>query len=87
MEELLAYLNSLNTEEQRRFAEACGTTVNYLRKACSTRQRLGPDLCIRIDRESGGAIRCEALRPDVDWAYLRVAPRQAGELAAAEAAG
>lgn len=27
--------------------------------------------CIEIERASGGAVRCEDLRPDVDWAYLR----------------
>ena len=33
-----------------------------------------PSLCIKVDRESGGVVRCEDLRPDVDWAYLRDAP-------------
>jgi DNA-binding transcriptional regulator YdaS (Cro superfamily) len=32
---------------------------------------LGESLCIAIDRESGGAVRCEDIRTDVDWAYLR----------------
>lgn len=27
--------------------------------------------CPAIERVTGGAIRCEDLRPDVDWAYLR----------------
>lgn len=27
--------------------------------------------CIEIDKATGGAVRCEDLRPDVDWAYLR----------------
>lgn len=27
--------------------------------------------CIEIDRATGGAVRCEEMRPDVDWAYLR----------------
>jgi DNA-binding transcriptional regulator YdaS (Cro superfamily) len=29
------------------------------------------DRCPVIERETGGAVRCEELRPDVDWAYLR----------------
>jgi DNA-binding transcriptional regulator YdaS (Cro superfamily) len=29
------------------------------------------DLCPRIERMTDGAVRCEDLRPDVDWAYLR----------------
>lgn len=29
------------------------------------------DRCIEIERATGGQVRCEELRPDVDWAYLR----------------
>ena len=27
--------------------------------------------CITIDRLTNGQIRCEDLRPDIDWGYLR----------------
>lgn len=27
--------------------------------------------CPAIERATAGAVRCEDLRPDVDWAYLR----------------
>ena len=27
--------------------------------------------CIQIERATNGAVRCEELRPDIDWAYLR----------------
>jgi len=54
------------------FARNCGTSLNYLRKVLSL-QRFTPDadLCIAIERESAGKVRCEDLRPDADWAYLR----------------
>ena len=29
------------------------------------------DHCPAIERATKGAVRCEDLRPDVDWAYLR----------------
>jgi DNA-binding transcriptional regulator YdaS (Cro superfamily) len=29
------------------------------------------DRCIPIERLTDGAVRCEDLRPDVDWGYLR----------------
>lgn len=29
------------------------------------------DYCPSIERVTNGAVRCEDLRPDVDWAYLR----------------
>lgn len=27
--------------------------------------------CIEIERATSGAVRCEELRPDIDWGYLR----------------
>lgn len=71
MKKLLEFINGLSKAERARFVLACATTEGYLRKACSVGQQLGSDLCILIDRESHGAVMCEDLRPDVDWAYLR----------------
>lgn len=71
MEKLLKYLNGLTKEARADFIAACQTSEGYLRKAVSMKQRLGSDLVILIDRESGRKVRCEDLRPDVDWAYLR----------------
>lgn len=73
MEKLLHYLNSLTTDQQDDFASRCGTSVGYIRKAISTGQQFGEKLCINFDRESGGVVRVEDVRPDVDWAYLRKA--------------
>ncbi|PUE21839.1 Cro/Cl family transcriptional regulator [Limnohabitans sp. MMS-10A-192] len=36
--------------------------------------------CPAIERITGGMVRCEQLRPDVDWAYLRI-PSQEGAAA------
>lgn len=71
MHPILQYLNGLPVPEQADFAQRCGTSLGYLRKAGSTRQRMGENLCINIERESSRAVVCEVLRPDVDWAYLR----------------
>ncbi|MDT4679101.1 transcriptional regulator, partial [Escherichia coli] len=27
--------------------------------------------CPAIEKATGGAVTCEELRPDIDWAYLR----------------
>jgi DNA-binding transcriptional regulator YdaS (Cro superfamily) len=27
--------------------------------------------CLEIEKATLGAVRCEELRPDIDWAYLR----------------
>jgi DNA-binding transcriptional regulator YdaS (Cro superfamily) len=71
MECITAYLNTLPTTRQERFAKRCGTTVGYLRKAVSAKQKIREFVVINMERESGGAIRCELVRDDVDWAYLR----------------
>lgn len=71
MEALREYLNSLSTVDQKDFADRCGTSIGYLRKALSAEQRIGEAIVIALERESAGKIRCEQLRPDVDWAYLR----------------
>lgn len=78
MDKLLSYLNSLTPEAQGDFAARCMTTVGYLRKAASTRQKLGDGLCLRIGAESAGAVRPEDLRPDIDWKYLRQALASTG---------
>lgn len=71
MEALHAYLKTMSTTDQAAFAKRCHTSLNYLRKAISTGQKLRESLVIDIERESAGAVRCELIRPDVDWAYLR----------------
>lgn len=71
MEKLLEYLNGLDAASKEAFALRCSTSLAYLRKAISINQRLGEGLCIAIERESGGVVRCEYLRADVDWAFLR----------------
>lgn len=68
---LLQYLNDLSTREQKAFAKRVGTTVGYLRKAVCVGQRIREGVAIAIERESGGAVKVEALRPDVDWDYIR----------------
>ncbi|MBX9936140.1 MAG: helix-turn-helix domain-containing protein [Burkholderiaceae bacterium] len=70
MHVLTAYLNSLDTREQQDFARRCNTSVGYLRKAVCNGQRLGEILCLHIDTHSRGEVKCESLRPDIDWSLL-----------------
>lgn len=35
------------------------------------KRRLPAEHCPAIERETGGEVTCEQLRPDVDWGYLR----------------
>lgn len=71
MKQLLDYLNGLPVAEQTVFALRCKTTVGYLRKAISVGQRIKAETCILIERESGAVVKCEHVRPDVDWATVR----------------
>lgn len=62
----MEYLNSLPVAEQSSFAQRCGTTVGYLRKAVSVGQRLKVVVCVSIERETHGQVTRKDLRPD-DW--------------------
>ena len=40
-------------------------------------RQIPADKCIAIDALTNGLVRCEALRPEVDWGYLRNTPELA----------
>lgn len=72
--QLSDYLKALSKHDKRSpedFAARCGTTVGQLRNIACGHRRARESLAINIERESRGAVLCETLRPDVDWAYLR----------------
>jgi hypothetical protein len=66
MEPLRVHLNSLPPSEQATFADRCGTTIGYLRKALSTGAILRPELMVAIERESDGIVHRWSMRPN-DW--------------------
>jgi DNA-binding transcriptional regulator YdaS (Cro superfamily) len=76
MDKLLVYINSLPLMEREPFAARCKTTVGYLRKACSIKQKLSESICLRIAAESDGAVTPSDLRSDIDWSRMRVALNQ-----------
>lgn len=65
------YLKNLTAEQQVDFAAACGTTSGQLKQVAGEFRRAGESLAINIERETGGKVTCESLRPDVDWNYIR----------------
>ena len=71
METLRDYINGLSTDEQNDFAARAGTTIGFLRKAISVKQKLGEGICIRLVKASEGVLTPEDLRPDVDWDVVR----------------
>lgn len=68
---LKAYLFALPVPERTAFAQRCGTTCGHLRNVAYGYRTCAEGVAIAIERESAGAVTCEELRPDVDWAYLR----------------
>jgi len=71
MNSLRLYLNSMSRADQEAYAKKCRTSLGYLRKALSTRQKLGVELVSRLHKHSGGAARATDIRPDVDWREFR----------------
>jgi DNA-binding transcriptional regulator YdaS (Cro superfamily) len=49
-------------------ADVCGVTPQAVFK---WRKGVPAERCPAIERATNGQVRCEDLRPDVDWAYLR----------------
>lgn len=69
--DLKSYLNGLSNEERESFATACDSTAGHIRNVSYGYRSCAEKLAIAIERESKGAVRCEDIRPDVDWQYLR----------------
>lgn len=68
---LLDLLKSMDSAARASFAATCGTSVDYLLQIGYGQRKPKAALAVAIERASGGAVRCESLLPDVDWAYLR----------------
>ena len=69
--ELKSYLTDLSGPERDAFATLVESSAGHLRNISYGYKRCAESLAISIERESRGAVRCEQLRPDVDWAFLR----------------
>lgn len=65
------HFGSLTKSARATLAERCKTSVGFLVQVAYGHRRAGESLCINVERETAGAVRCEELRPDVDWAFLR----------------
>jgi DNA-binding transcriptional regulator YdaS (Cro superfamily) len=50
------YLTELSAVQRAEFAERCGTTAGRLRQVAYGNEPASPQLCVAIDRESGGAV-------------------------------
>ena len=65
------FLKGLNKADLEAFAGKCDTSAGQLRQVAYCNRRASAALAVNIERESKGAVVCEVMRPDIDWAYLR----------------
>ena len=70
------YLNQLERGGKAAFARAIGAYPSDLTDWSNGERAIPVRFAPAIERESGGAIRCEELHPDVDWSYLRATTPQ-----------
>lgn len=68
---LKTYLSTLERGGVSSLAKELGISPSYLSQLASGAAPISHSRCIDIEKATNGAIRCEDLRPDVDWAYLR----------------
>jgi DNA-binding transcriptional regulator YdaS (Cro superfamily) len=68
---LREYIKPLKKPELEQFALRCGTSAGQIKQVAYGHRRASAGLAVKIDRETGGAVSCEEMRSDIDWAYLR----------------
>lgn len=54
-----------------KLAQAIGVSSVIISQWKTGARQVPAERCPAIERATAGAVRCEDLRPDVDWAYLR----------------
>ena len=67
--ELKTYLEERGGGMQ--LAHAIGVSPVIISQWKTGARQVPAERCPAIERATNGAVRCEELRPDVDWAYLR----------------
>ena len=76
----------LSEHKQVDLARKLGVTQGAVHQWAVGLSRPSAERSIEIEKATSGAVSCEELRPDVDWAYLRGTARKPRR-AAAEMAG
>lgn len=59
------------------FARKLGVTPGAVSQWVNGLSAVPAERCPQIEQVTGGKVRCEDLRPDVNWAVLRKQPRKA----------
>lgn len=78
--DLKTYLNQRRSAQQLATMLAISPVIISQWKTGS--RRIPAERCIEIERATAGAVRCEELRPDIDWVYLRASAADDSKAAA-----
>lgn len=68
---LRKFVTSMPIASRADFAGLCGTSIGHLEHIYNGHRGCNPVLAIEIDKHSGGAVKCDELRPDADFDYIR----------------
>lgn len=60
-----AYWDSLGLKQKQAFSDACERKLSYMRHVARDRKIVSAKLAIVIEKESGGKVPKESLRPDL----------------------
>lgn len=66
---------------QKDLARQLEVTPAMIWQWANDHRRVSAEQAIAIERATDGAVTCEELRPDVDWAYLRGSRKRRGRAA------
>lgn len=69
--ELLDYIRPLDKGARAELASRCKMSPGQLEHIAWRRRRANAAHAVLIERETDRVVRCETIRPDVDWQYIR----------------
>lgn len=67
----------IKTTTQSAFAQLIGVSQGMVYQWINGIRPISAERCPAIEKATNGKVRCEELRPDVDWAYLRGTKKKA----------
>lgn len=82
--DLKTYLDQRGSN--RDLARAVGVSDVIVSQWKTGARQVAAERCPAIERATSGHVRCEDLRPDVDWAYLRATDCDVAKVGASETA-
>lgn len=73
--ELISYIKA-DRGNATKLADSLGIQLSYLSQLASGYRTVTPFRALLIEQFTNGAVRCEDLRPDVNWSVLRKQPKR-----------